>query len=95
MSTAPMTVRTGVTSSIGHIEALGVLADFTPAAGKRVVVEELYSVVRADLPLMLMLYWQYDGKLSFGFHTGRKWQTEEEMDIMVDAFKGWMLDLIA
>ncbi|KAF7970399.1 hypothetical protein HWV62_24195 [Athelia sp. TMB] len=114
MDPAPMAVRTGVTSSLGHVEALGLLSSFTPSAAvgtspspssaavetspapapKRVTVDALHSVVRADLPLVLLLYWQYAGQLSFGFHTGAKWQTEAELGVLVDAFQGWVLALI-
>ncbi|KAF7966304.1 hypothetical protein HWV62_39199 [Athelia sp. TMB] len=108
MDPAPMAVRTGVTSSLGHVEALGLLSSFAPSAAvgtsssssptspapKRVTVDALHSVVRADLPLVLLLYWQYAARLSFGFHTGAKWQTEAELGVLVDAFQGWVLALI-
>ncbi|KZP30117.1 hypothetical protein FIBSPDRAFT_726536 [Athelia psychrophila] len=99
ISTGPMIVRAGVSSSIGHVEALGTLADFTPAvataAGKRVIVEELFTLVRSDIPLIMLLYWQYDGQLNFMFNTCRAYQTEKDMDTMSDTLKGWLLDLSA
>lgn len=99
ISTAPMNVRAAVTSSIGHIEALGALCDFTPdvRAGvvkKNVVVEQVLHRVRPLLPLMMVVYWQYNGELSFCFHTASKYQTDAEMDVMVEVFKGWLVELI-
>ncbi|KAF7967410.1 hypothetical protein HWV62_34421, partial [Athelia sp. TMB] len=99
IDTVPMCVHAGATSSIGDIEALGIFRDFVPtvatAAGECVIVEGVSSVVRLDLPLMMLGYWQYNGQMSFNFHTSMTYQSDKDMDILVDAFKGWMLDLIA
>lgn len=89
-----MCVRVGVASSVGHIEALGELSDFVPNvaanAHRKVIVEGVMHRVRPGLPLMMVVYWQYDGKLSFCIHTAEKYQTDAEMDIMAEAFQGWL-----
>lgn len=93
----PMRVRAFVTSSVGDLAgpALGgALADFAPAAaedaGRMVQVVGMCHRVRCDLPLMLAVWWQWDGHLQFSFHAGTRYQTDEEFKGMLDAFRRWV-----
>lgn len=91
----PLNIRAGVISSVGHIEGLGAFANFTPSAGNSVIVEEIFHHARANIPLMKVIYWQYSGEMVFALSTGGEYETDNDMDIMVDSLKGWLLDLIA
>jgi hypothetical protein len=93
-SPEPMRIRAFVSSSMGDLTALGLLNDFRPThaavARRAVSVAGVCHLVRADLPLMLVIWWQFDGRLSFCWHTGARYQTETEFAGMIAAFQRWV-----
>ncbi|KAH9933279.1 hypothetical protein B0H21DRAFT_760264 [Amylocystis lapponica] len=93
-SAQQMYVSAVATSSIGDVEGLGVMRDLKPAPGKLAAHEIMHSV-DGNMPVMIAMYWQYDGKFNMHFHSGRSFHSDREMDNLVGTFESWIDALIA
>ncbi|KAI0918891.1 hypothetical protein AcW1_003586 [Taiwanofungus camphoratus] len=90
-----LSVPAFASSSIGHVEGLGLFKDFRPSSGSEMAVHELLHSVSGNTPVVMAMYWQFDGKIAIYFQSGASFNTEDEMDTLVKCFRGWMDSLTA
>jgi hypothetical protein len=88
-------MRTLMTSSIGDFAHLGILDKYLPAAHAPLAVTAVHNSVRNSLPLLLPICWQFDGQINIFFHTARRWQTQERMDMFTASYRRWLDVLLA
>ncbi|KIK68746.1 hypothetical protein GYMLUDRAFT_237753 [Collybiopsis luxurians FD-317 M1] len=90
-----MMVRVPISSSIGHIEGLGLFTKYTPGSTGYVVVDRILIRVRPLTPKMTNICWQYDGKLNCCLLAAAKWNRPSEMDVMEKTLRKWVEIAIA
>jgi hypothetical protein len=83
-------MRALMTSSIGDYAHLGILSKYLPSAKAPLAVSAVHNSVRNTLPLLVPICWQYDGRINVFFHTARRWQTQERMDMFTASYKRWL-----
>lgn len=80
-------------SSIGDYHAMDILNPFVPETGalaKELSVLGQYHTIRVTHPLIVPICWQYAGRINFSWSSGRKWLSQENMDLYAGIFKEWL-----
>lgn len=89
-------MRVPMLSSIGDFAAMDILNPFVPGTGTlshEIAVLQQCHTIRVTHPLLVPICWQYAGRLDMVWSTGRKWQTQENLDLYKGIFKEW-LDIV-
>ncbi|KAG7450030.1 uncharacterized protein BT62DRAFT_928819 [Guyanagaster necrorhizus] len=86
-------MRVPMISSIGDYHAMDILNPFVPETGA--LADELavlgqYHTIRVTHPLIVPICWQYAGRINFSWSSGRKWLSQENMDLYAGIFKEWL-----
>ncbi|KAJ3880468.1 hypothetical protein F5051DRAFT_437866 [Lentinula edodes] len=84
-----MMVRSPISSSIGHLEGLGLFTKYTPGSSSLTQVHRVLFRARPLTPTMTNIFWQYDGKLNCSLLAAAKWNSPAEMDGMEKALRKW------
>ncbi|KAJ4470675.1 hypothetical protein C8J55DRAFT_608207 [Lentinula edodes] len=84
-----MMVRSPISSSIGHLEGLGLFTKYTPSSSSLIQVHRVLFRARPLTPTMTNIFWQYDGKLNCSLLAAAKWNSPAEMDGMEKALRKW------
>ncbi|KAG7095981.1 hypothetical protein E1B28_006664 [Marasmius oreades] len=82
-----------VTSSVGDLQRLGIFDEYLPSLENKtqpLTVVDTIIGQRMRAPMLMNMFWQYDGKLNCHWFTGGEWMTEEQLGMAVDSFKRWI-----
>ncbi|KAF9020947.1 hypothetical protein BDZ89DRAFT_1071871 [Hymenopellis radicata] len=86
-------MRVPMLSSIGDYTAMDILNPFVPGTGELSselsVLEQCHSI-RVTHPLLVPICWQYAGRLDMLWSTGRRWQSQENLELYKKIFKEWL-----
>ncbi len=86
-------MRVPMLSSIGDYSAMDIMTPFVPGTGELSnelsVLEQCHSI-RVTHPLLVPICWQYAGRLDMLWSTGRRWQTQENLELYRIIFKEWL-----
>lgn len=75
-------------ASFGDMTRLGYLESFRPSSGNdTLIVEDLEFGLRHGFPFAAYLFYEYDGRFQVRSVTGKKFCTEEEMQLRTEVVK--------
>ena len=88
-------------SSIGDIEQLGLLRDFSPSipptptdsepkGQERMLVEQVSYSVRCPTPVKMVLSWQWNERLLIRPQTASRWTSQNGLDRMGEILHSWI-----
>ncbi|KAK0196183.1 hypothetical protein F5146DRAFT_319228 [Armillaria mellea] len=86
-------MRVPMMSSIGDYHAMDILNPFVPETGalaKELAILGQCHTIRVTHPLIVPICWQYAGRINFSWSSGRKWLSQENMDLYAGIFKEWL-----
>lgn len=88
-------MRALMVSSIGDYKQMDILNKYLPGANTELSVTQLNHSIRNTHPLLVPIFWQFNGRLAFHFNTARKFQTQQHLDSHTKIFKEWIDDVLA
>ncbi|KAH9948271.1 hypothetical protein B0H21DRAFT_890603 [Amylocystis lapponica] len=94
VSAEKVSIPAAVTSSVGDIDRLGMMRDLKPGSGK-VVVHDILMAVNSNNPLLIAVYWSFNGKFTLHFHGGGAYHSDRAMDTFAGTFESWVDALLA
>lgn len=81
-------------SSVGDLEALGLLTAFSPAVpsnkSKRLLLEQVSISVRCPTPTKMVLAWQWNNRLLIRPQSAAKWTSEKGLQAQCAVMKSWI-----
>lgn len=86
-------------SSVGDIEQIGLLRDFSPSIpaassdSERLLLEQVSISVRCPTPTKMVLSWQWNGRLLVRPQTAACWTSPAGMDKMGEILRSWIEDV--
>lgn len=81
-------------SSFGDFGRMGILRDFRPEAGNKVLtVDDVMSSMHSSLPILSSYVYEYDGQLQVFFVSGDRYTHDSMMGELSESLQGWVDEL--
>ncbi|KAE9386502.1 hypothetical protein BT96DRAFT_928144 [Gymnopus androsaceus JB14] len=84
------------TSSIGDIDQMKICEAYSPinskaALGPRILVDGFVFAVRVPTPMKMVIFWQWNNRLTIRPISGAKYTSHTEMSAFIEIFKAWIV----